>query len=98
MDGSWLSASMRASRSASLRFDSYFSNTERMPVSAQALTLLRTYTAEAGSSPTRMTARPGWRPLALRLAARVAMSVRSWRERALPSMSCAVMGWAGDRR
>src|SRR5687768_9780785 len=34
-------------------------DTERMPTFSQARCLLRTYTAEAGSLPTRMTPRPG---------------------------------------
>jgi uncharacterized protein (DUF2237 family) len=44
-----------------------------------------------GLSPTRTTARPGVVPRALRAVARWATSARSWRERALPSMSWAVI-------
>jgi len=40
--GSALSAAMRSSSAASVRLASYFSNTERTPLSSQALTLLRT--------------------------------------------------------
>src|SRR3990167_2557929 len=91
--GSSLSARMRASSSASPKLASYFSSTECSPVSAQALTLLRTYTADAGSSPTRMTARPGWMPRAARAAARAATSVRICCDRAVPLIS-----WAGMER
>ncbi|CAG9266637.1 hypothetical protein PCAR4_680051 [Paraburkholderia caribensis] len=42
-------------------------------------------------SPTSTTARPGWCPRAVRAAARVATSARKILERAVPSISLAVM-------
>ncbi|MDT4863848.1 hypothetical protein FQZ97_985720 [compost metagenome] len=92
MVGSALSASTRASSAASVMVAGQRSSTECMPVSSQALTLLRTYTCDAAFSPTRITARPGVMPRAFRAVTRAVTSARSWRERALPSMSCAVMG------
>src|SRR5690606_28239411 len=58
---------------------------------SQAATLLRTYTADAGLPPTRITARQGSVPRALSAAARVAISSRTRSASALPSRMRAVM-------
>ena len=60
----------------------------RTPHWAQSFSLLRTYTALAGSSPTRITARPGWRG---RAAAFCRSCSRIRTDRALPSNSTALM-------
>src|SRR4051812_6107744 len=65
---------------------------EAMPHSSQALRLLRTYTAEAGSSPTFTTARPGCLPnFEKKSAARAADFCLSFAATALPSSICAVI-------
>src|SRR5262245_29807182 len=62
-----------------------------MSAPSQSLTLWRTYTAEAGSSPTRITASPGVMPRARNAAALRATSARTRLASALPSINCAVM-------
>src|SRR5581483_1029923 len=58
-----------------------------MPISPQALILLRTYTSEAGLWPTRTTARPGRRErFAMRGRRRARISLRT----AVPSRICAI--------
>ena len=63
-----------------------------MPVSAQPFSFMRTYTCEAGSSPTRMTASPGGLPcLAASSAACSLISALMAAEVALPSRSIIVV-------
>src|SRR5690349_20125187 len=68
-----------------------------MPSSSQAFVLLRTYTAEAGSSPASRTPRPGRVPRATSSATRGASSARRVAASAAPSRTRAVMGGAGPR-
>lgn len=71
---------------------------EFTPTCAQARVLLPTYTLLAGSSPTRMTARPGVTPvLRRRRAIRSACCSRIERAIALPSITLAVMGLSPGR-
>src|SRR6476646_1607160 len=60
-----------------------------MPASSHAFPFERTYTALAGSSPTRTTDRPGVTPSALSLATSFATSCLTRRPIAVPSMSVA---------
>src|SRR5580700_6590165 len=63
-----------------------------MPASAHALRLFATYTADAGSSPTRIVARPGARPVRSRNSATSrATSARTRAATSLPSMIVALM-------
>src|SRR5437868_1967312 len=58
-----------------------------MPTSRHALLLPRTYTCDAGSSPTSTTASPGVTPRARSAATSSRTSSRTFAEIALPSMS-----------
>src|SRR5579884_729214 len=60
---------------------------ERIPTSAHARILLRTYTRDAGSDPTRMTARPGTTPRLASCATRALHSVRMLEAIFVPSMT-----------
>ena len=69
-----------------------------MPTSSQPLRLLRTYTSEAGSFPTMITARPGGRlPLFKRAWIRSRTSLRRLVAMVLPSIIFAVMGSGSGR-
>src|SRR5688500_5937399 len=60
-----------------------------IPASSHALPFERTYTALAGSSPTRMTARPGFTPFAASFETRTATAARTRFAIARPSISSA---------
>ena len=78
---------MRVSSSTSLVDWGRSIATEWMPHSSQAARLLRTYTAEAGLSPTITTASPGRRPPeATRRSTAARTSAFTTRAMALPSM------------
>src|SRR4249919_593313 len=67
-----------------------------MPTFLQARRLLRTYTADAGSAPTRITANPGGgRPTTPRNSTRLARSSSRASAMRLPSRICAVIGFLG---
>src|SRR5579864_5081887 len=88
-DGSALSASTCARRSACDVSSGNRMVTLRMPASSVALPLLRTYTALAGSSPTSTTVRPGTTPRWASRWASHATSSRIRRAIATPSISSA---------
>ncbi len=89
--GSLFSAAILASSSASGVSADITMCSECRPSSAQAFTLFATYTLEAGSSPTMMTANPGVMPRAFSASARIFHSARTSCAIVLPSMILAVM-------
>src|SRR5438093_1515750 len=90
--GSPLRRSMTASSSASVACLGSRMVSWCRPASPQALPFMRTYTWEAGLSPTRTTASPGVTPRALSRSSSDASSARISRAIAVPSMSLALLG------
>jgi len=88
--GRAFSASIFASTSSVVAEAGNRCSSEWMPISLQARTLFRTYTCEAGFSPTMITASPGVRPCATRPSTRGFQSARTLAAIATPSISCAV--------
>ena len=64
---------------------------EFIPSSAHFFTLEFTYTWEAGSSPTRTTAKPGVIPCSLSRAISLSTSSSTWEATCFPSMICIIM-------
>ena len=90
--GSAFSSSMTARASSGVIVAGRVRSNARIPASAAALFFIRTYIAEAGSSPIRTSTNPGVTPPSASALTRSDTSDRTWAAMAFPSMIFAATG------